>query len=555
MNSKESISKKKIYLIGILTGVLLALSFPPIPLPLLSFVALVPLLYALDLKQYKKPFLLIYLTFFIYHGGANWWISSWRSETDPFLMISGFAVWLVHPFFFYIPFGFFLYFKRKFGLNTALWLLPFAWVGFEWFHSLGELAYPWLTVGYTQIYNRLWVQAADISGVWGLSFLIILINAILYKLILKFNSLQEEKNKFKIFISQKKTIGLSSALFLLIIVPMIYGGIRIPRFEHSKLLKENKTIRVGIIQPNIDPWKKWESNVIRQIRKHKLISDSLRHSVGKLDLVIWSETAIPFLNFEFNSDHKFSYIQDWIDSSDFSLLTGFADIYFYKDPKKASESAKPLLGDSSRIYDSYNSAIVINPTPYNTGTEIYRKMKLTPFGERVPYEELFQFAKKWVEWGVGISSWAFGQKQSVLQIKNDRADTKIGSIICIESIYPVFVRNFVSLDANILTVITNDGWYDFTVGPEQHYQIACMRAIETRRYIARCANTGVSGFITPTGNSLYKAPQYIPIGFTASVPLLNEKSFYVKYGDWLVYFCSGISVLFLFISFFRKSYN
>src|SRR3989339_857177 len=150
MIKKENVSKRKIYLTGIMTGVLLALSFPPLPLPLLSFVAFVPLLFALDLKQYRKPFLLIYLTFFIYHGGANWWISSWQSETDPFLMLSGFAIWLVHPFFFFLPLSLFLFIRKKFGFNIA----------------------------YTQIYNRLWVQAADISGVWGLSFMIVLINVI-----------------------------------------------------------------------------------------------------------------------------------------------------------------------------------------------------------------------------------------------------------------------------------------------------------------------------------------------------------------------------------------
>ncbi len=553
MIKKEGINKRKIYLTGVMTGVLLALSFPPFPLPLLSFVAFVPLLFALDLKQYKKPFLLIYLTFFIYHGGANWWISSWQSDTDPFLMLSGFAIWLVHPFFFFLPLSLFLFIRKKFGLNIALWLFPFSWVGFEWLHSLGDVAYPWITIGYTQIYNRMWVQAADISGVWGLSFMIVMINVIVYKLILRYNSIQQENKNFKVFIKTPKVIALSVGLILLIAAPMLYGAFKLPQFDHAKLIKEKKSIKIGIIQPNINPWSKWESNVYRQIREHRRISDSLRKAVGRLDLVIWSETAIPFLSFEFNSDHKFSYIQDWVDSSGFSLLTGFTDIYFYKEPKKAPKTAKVLLGDSSRIYDSYNSAIVINPYPNNTDTQIYRKMRLTPFGERIPYEELFLFARKWVQWGVGISSWALGPKQSVLEVKIRDIHTKIGPIICIESIYPGFVKDFVSLGANILTVITNDGWYDYTVGPEQHYQIACMRAIETRRYIARCANTGVSGFITPAGTSILKAPQYTKIGIAASLPLLNEKSFYVRYGDWLVYLCSGICVLFFIISFFRKS--
>ncbi len=552
MNNNSKVSKKKIYFTGILTGVLLALAFPPLPLPLLAFVGLIPILYALELKDYKKPFLLLYITFFIYHGGTNWWISSWRSETDPYLMISGFAVWLVHPFFFYVPFIFFFQLRKKFGLNFALWLFPFIWTAFEWLHSLGDLSYPWLTLGYTQIYDRYWVQAADICGVWGLSFLIVLVNVIIYKLLLLYNDSAGEEKAFGILFRKPYAKPYLLILVLLILLPNIYGFIRIPQFDYEKQLQKNKSIKIGIVQPNIDPWRKWESNVFRQINEHKHISDSLRNASGGLDILIWSETAVPFISYKFNSDHNFSFIQDWVDSNKTSLLTGFTDIYFYMDKSKAPKTARVLYGDSNLIYDAYNAAVILNPKPYNKNNQIYRKMKLTPFAERIPYEEYMLFARKWFEWGVGISSWAKGPKQSLLVLRNDGKTAKFGSVICIESIYPNFVRNFVCLGADVLTVITNDAWYDFTDGPEQHYQIACMRAIETRRYIARCANTGVSGFISPAGESILRAPHYKAVGIAASVPLLKGKSIYVRYGDWLPVFSLILMLSALLISFLNK---
>jgi apolipoprotein N-acyltransferase len=176
-------------------------------------------------------------------------------------------------------------------------------------------------------------------------------------------------------------------------------------------------------------------------------------------------------------------------------------------------------------------------------------MRLTPFGERIPFLEIITFARKWLEWGVGISSWAIGTEQKVLNLKKQDKAYKLGSVICIESIFPSFVANFVSLGADFLVIITNDAWYDYTVGPEQHYDIARMRAIESRRYIARCANTGVSGFITAAGKTLVRAEQYKATGFIGYVPALKEKSLYVITGDVLPVISVSVTIALLLLSF------
>lgn len=547
-------SWKKHILPGILTGVMLALAFPPLPMFMLAWIGLVPLLMAFETELApKRPFLLVYITFFIYHYASNWWISSWQAESDPYLMAAGFATALVHPFFFFIPIGIYLYLKRKLGSGYALALLPFVWTAFEWFHNLGELSYPWLTLGYTQIYSHYWVQVSDLGGVWGASFLLVASNAILASVIIKNRNLRAAGENYS-FWKTPGNLAKAGLLLVIIILPIVYGAFRIAEYGHDKLSSEKKNIRIGIIQPNINPWRKWDQSPIQQIRLHQHIQDSLSEAVGELDLAIWSETATSYINQEFNRRHNFRSLQNWIDRNGTALLTGFADFHVYGPEEDYPPTARDFPADSNSKYDTFNSALLLNAAPYDSlNPQIYHKMKLTPFAERLPYADLYPFAVEWFKWGVGISAWQLGKNQHNLTIMSDCCTTRIGPIICIESIYPEFCSDFTSKGAEILTVITNDAWYDYTPGPEQHYLIAAMRAIENRRYLARCANTGVSGFITPTGASILRAPQYTAVGIAGKIPLLDSVSPYVALGDWLPALCAIITIVVVIYSrFFRK---
>ncbi len=525
--------KRKHFLLGLSTGILLALSFPPYPFFLLSFIAFIPLLSVF--RSVKRKWWLVYATFFIYHYATNWWISSWQKDTDPYLFVSGFAVALVHPLLFMFPFAIFNIFANKIGWRRAVALFPFIWLAFEWLHSLGDLAYPWLTLGYTQIYNHYWIQIADIGGVWLCSFLILLVNVFVYLAIEDFRI--KKHNTLKAFITNKFVI------FAIIIfaLPYLYGLIRIQEFKYDTLIKQEQRIRVGIIQPNINPWRKWESNALSQILIHKQIQDSLSAKVEGIDLFIWSETAITLLDLEVNAFHKFDDFYQMLNGNS-SLLTGFADFRFLSPGEKPSFTTKYFLGDSTKPYDTYNSILLLNPD--NT-FQIYHKNRLTPFGEQIPYGEILGFAKSFLEWNVGISSWAKGKEKNVLKMKTLTNECNIAPIICIESIYPDYCRSFVQKGAELMVIITNDGWYDHTFGPLQHYLIATVRAIENRRFVARCANTGISGAISPTGQTIMKAPQYQRVGFAVDIPLIEHITIYTKIGDALPL----ASIIFIFIIF------
>lgn len=532
--------QKKRFLLGLLSGLLLALSFPPYPFFLFSFIAFIPLFNSF--QYVKKKWWLIYLTFFIYHYATNWWISSWQKDTDPYLFVSGFAVALVHPLLFMFPFAIQNVIARRLGWKSSIALFPFLWVAFEWLHSLGELAYPWLTIGYTQVYNHIWIQVADIGGVWFVSFLIVLCNVFIYFAIEEY---KEHQTIGKKLIFKSKYIYLFLITFLL---PYAYGIFKVNEFSFEKVVHKENKIRVGIIQPNINPWRKWETDALTQVKIHKHIQDSLASAVPNIDLFVWSETAITMLSLDINAEHKFDAFYEILPQNS-SLLTGFADFKFLNPNEKPSFTTKYLFGDSSKPYETYNSILLLNP---NRTFQIYHKNRLTPFGEHIPYSQVLGFAKSFLEWNVGISSWAKGTEQNVLSFENQRTKCLIAPIICIESIYPDYCRNFINKGAEVITIITNDGWYDHTFGPTQHFLIATVRAIETRRFVVRCANTGISGTISPDGKTLYKAPQYQQVGIAADIAKLDYKTTYTMLGDFVPYTSILITIVALFYSILKK---
>lgn len=525
-----------------LSGILLALSFPPLPFWQFAFIAFLPMLLFIEKKiegnDKSNFFWNIYLIFFIYHTSSNWWISSFQEQTDPFLMASGFAMDIFHPFFFFIPVYIYYRIRRKFGFKLAAPLFPAIWTGWEYFHNLGEFSYPWLALGNTQIYNLTWIQLIDITGIFGASFLIVLVNT---ALLIIYKNISSGKVK------NKPGINLSWFILILaiILIPVIYGFTKIEEFEDENI--NNESIAIGIIQPNKFPWAKWSAGEIDQIKTMMQISDSLKKVNPNIKLFLWPETSILSVRrYGFNEAKDLWFLQDWVDSSNITLLSGFVHRYIYKENEKKQITARPY-GDTGKFYEHFNSALLLNP---NSKAQTYHKMKLTPFAERIPNVDYFSFLMDYIKWGVGISSWGLGQDQHNLNMADS---TKIGNIICIESIYPEFCKNFADQGAEFLTIITNDSWYDGTPGPEQHWLIARIRAIENRRYIARSANSGVSGFIAPNGKEISRLAQYKMSGIEGSVKKMDEKSFYTQNGDVLARSMMYLGAIFWILSFiYRK---
>lgn len=539
--------------LNILTGILLALAFPPMPFYFLSFIAFIPFLFVNEKFKDKNSGLglSIYLTFMVYHTGTNWWISSFQEQTDPFLMASGFALDVAHPLFFFIPIYIYRFIRRKLGFVFGLVSFPFIWTAFEWAHSLGEFSYPWLTVGNTQIYNIKWIQFIDITGVWGSSFLICSINVMIFSILYKIYKMPKEDRLIG-YIIRIPGMGLRiSFIAILFLAPIFYGTNQLKEFNHEKLISENESLIATVIQPNINPWEKWGSGPGSQVKLMMDIQDSVIKSSVKTNLSVWPETSILRLGKRINNDLNMSFIQMWTDRRELSLLSGFIHDDEYGPWEKRQITARLRTYDST-WYESFNAAVLVQP---GFPAQVYHKSKLTPFAERIPYVNHVSFLMDYIQWGVGISSWGLGSGADVVDLSYKLQNYKLGNIICIESIYPGFCRDFTKNGAQLLTLITNDAWYDFTPGPEQHFCIAQVRAIENRRYIARSANSGVSGFISPTGEEVSRLAQYEKGALSEKIAFLDHQSFYVRYGDWFGFLVGTISLLMFLISFFLRIYN
>jgi apolipoprotein N-acyltransferase len=541
-----------IYLLAFIGGALLALGFSPVSMFILPLIGFVPLFFALERTASRKQRLAVmYLFFFTFHGIGNWWVSSWQPNADPFLMASGIALWLGHPFFFMVPIVAYRFIRNRLGLARGLFVFPFVWTAFEWAHSLSDASYPWLSLGYSQIDFLPFVQLADSTGVWGISFLVVLINSIIAYWIFRYRGVlspSASAPSWKFYVLRG---ALSVAPVL--ILPLIYGFIQLPKYSPAQSLQTPHKMTVAVIQPNINPWQKWESDTYEQVLLHLKIQDSLA-ARSKFDLALWSETSIPYLGMRVSSEHHFGFLQRELIKSNAALLTGFSEIVTFPPSADAPPMAKPFRGDPNLLFAAHNSAILLQPdTLESREYPIHRKMRLTPFAEYIPFVDVFPVMVKWLEWGVGISNWMKGKEQKPLPLVLKSGDTaRIGCIICIESIYPDFVRNYAAKGANMLVVITNDAWYNHTFGPAQHYEIAAMRAIESRRAIARCANTGISGFIAPSGSSYSTAKQYQSVGLEQEIPLLDGETFYVQYGDWFPELGFGITIIALILSGVRR---
>ncbi len=511
-------------LLALASGLLLGAAFPQVCgswAGVLSMIALGPLLLLLAKHSAATSRWRIigwlYVTFFVYHGITNWWVCSWQEHTDPYLFASGIALWLGHPLFLMLPYVALASIRRRLGITWMLALAPAAVAGFEWLHGQTDASYPWLTIGYALV-DTPFSQVADVVGVYGLSFLLTGVNAAYVWLNL---------HRYDRSVRRQAAIAINA----FIVVWYVVGSAR-----SEVVWSSTHELRALLIQPNEDPWDKWSEPEV-QLRTHLSLTDSARRAIraqgaanSTEDVVIWSETAVPFPIRDARNVQQWLMLRAWVDTSSVTLLTGLADVAVYP-AGTAPPSARQSAVDPAIRYDAFNAAMVLNSA--TTNVALHYKSMLTPFAERLPFADQLTFAMSWIEWGVGISAWGKGQTRLPLPVLRGK-DTvaKIGTIICIESIYPEVARDMVNNGADVLCVITNDAWYNGTWGPGQHFDIARMRAIEQRRAVLRCAQSGVTGAILPDGtDAVEPLPVMKRAALLASVPTHSDRTMYARIGD------------------------
>lgn len=501
----------------------------------LMLVAYVPLLIAFieDSLEigWKRRTWLAYGSLVLFHGLTNWWIASWQEQTDPYLFATGISLLIVHPFFLVLPFVVLASIRKRLGPQWTLIAFPLCLTAFEWLHGQTDLSYPWLTSGYALVHSPM-AQLAEVVGVYGLTFLIACVNAFV-AWVLSYRS------------SSARVAAASMAFPLAAIACWIGVGSVWQKQVAASYAEAQKygTCSVMLVQPNENPWDKWTDSRM-QLAVHLTLADSTIARGVKPDLVVWSETALPFIIQDARHEIEWTALRTWVARSNVALLTGVADRVVYPIGQ-APPSARSSTIEPEVKYDVFNAAYLLNAD--TSLVQVHRKSMLTPFAERLPFADQLTFAMSWIEWGVGISAWGKGQTRHPLSVVSG-TDTllHLGPVICIESIYPEVTRDFVNNGATALCVITNDAWYNGTPGPRQHFDIARMRAIETRRPILRCANSGITGLIEPSGSAGMEIEPMMSGVALVNVAQVRGRTVYVAMGDVIPRVCLAL-VLFLLI--------
>jgi apolipoprotein N-acyltransferase len=485
--------KKDIFL-SILSGLLLILSFPNCNLWILAWFGFVPLFFALQSKSKLRAFFLAYLTGIIFWWGLIYWLVH-VTFIGTFVLILYLALY----------FGIFgLVVSQFYLLPTTyyLLLLPSSWVLLEYIRAHLFTGFPWALLGYSQYVNLPVIQIADITGVWGVSFLVMMVNVVIYCIISHPYSIVTEKRKYLLTL-------------LCIAITFIYGYYRILGIQVAS--QESGSVKTCVIQGNIPQELKWDSKN-NDFIINKYINLTVQTAKDKPDLVIWPEAALPCVLEE-------------------------TPVFYEKVKEFAKRIKTPLVLGAVIAKDEnyYNSALFISSEGKLLNR--YDKLHLVPFGEYIPLKQILPF----LETIVPIGDITAGKKYTVFTHETQPVThntINFSVLICFEDLFPELSRQFVKKGANFLVNITNDAWYKKSSAPFQHLQASVFRAVENRVYLARAANTGVSGFILPTGKiiSLVQNESSRKIfvdGFATQDIFMPEwpLSFYTRYGDILPFVC------------------
>ena len=486
--------------LAVLSGCLLAASLPGPGYSFLAWFSLVPLLIALRGLSVRSGLLLSFvfgLAFFC--GTVSWVFNSIHVHGRVPLLTASIITFLFccALALFFAPFGAAVVHVRTTRPGLVFLAAPAVWTALELSRTHLFSGFPWMLSGYSQYRMLPIIQIADVAGVYGISFIIVLVNISIVELI-----------------SIRKRFALLLTTSVVLIAVLAYGYYRMS--AHTG----NGAITVTVVQGNIDQDKKWDpAHQSEVIATYKRLT--LKAVEQKPDLVIWPETATPFY-FEGPHQPLTDDLRKFVRSSGNPLIFG-SPTYENKDRR--------LLRNSAFLLDRDGMT-----------KAVYHKVHLVPFGEYVPLKKsLLFFVDKIVQ---ASEDFQAGSKNTLMMVRIRQGnEVAIGAVICYEIIFPGLVRGFVNSGATIMANITNDAWFGRTSAPYQHFSMAVFRAVENRVPIARAANSGISGFIDSTGRILATSNIFTEACLTRSLTPSATRTFYTRYGDVFAYLCSLAGLL------------
>lgn len=530
------ISRRFLPFLPVISGLLLAAAWPERGFPLLLFVAFVPLLIMEEQKRTEPAvtrisiYWMVFPAFLIWNSLSTWWIYN----STLFGVV---VAILLNTFFQSLMFWLFHFTRKsmKRGAHGYIALI-FFWITFEFIHHHWDLNFPWMTLGNGFAAYPKWIQWYEYTGIFGGSLWVLIVNIILYKAVQKYLTNAGRKFSVKDWVLP----------LILVIVPIgISYGIYYTYDEKAA------PIEVVAVQPNLDPYSEQYDLSAREVINRASVL-ALQQADSTTDFIIFPESMVQpdfssgDMIWENNLDEHPTFEQfrqvllEPLPSA--RLVVGYSTYRSYNEGEPLTSTARKF-SDGAGHYDAYNTAIYIDR---NRDLALYHKSKLTPGVELMPFPWLLKpFGDLAIDLGGTVGGLGVNKDQ-VPFIVNDTL--KIAPIICYESAYGEFVNKFIRNGANAIFIITNDGWWGNTAGHRQHMLFAVIRAIETRRSIARSANTGISCFVDQRGNISQRTDYWVPASIKETINANDKLTMYVRFGDYIARGSVVGAVLLLLIS-------
>ena len=438
-----------------------------------------------------------------------------------------------------LVFGLFRLSKKKYSGSLPYIFLAAAWIAWERFYFDAEISWPWLVLGNSFARTTWAIQWYEITGALGGSLWIWACNLGLYGLLASLSD-------GSFFCWNRKAqaaslIGYAAILILPFIASACIGK------EYRDSIDEGEKLPVVIVQPNIDPYNKFQAmtqdqqNAVLEGHIESALKGREADSTAGPLLVVAPETFTnDIICGEYDRSRTWRRFTSFLkDYPSVNMLFGATSYDYFESASKPSHTARQLR--DGRWVESHNSALMTDGT---SRTEIFHKSKLVVAVEMTPYPAIFCKIDDMLG---GVMGRCVGQDEiSLLNVKSaDGQSIPIGCAVCYESVYGEYYTGYVRKGARAMAIITNDAWWGDTPGYKQHLSYASLRAIETRRAIARCANTGISAIISPSGEITQPTPWWEPAVIKGEIPLRDDITFYVAHGDITGRLCSFVFILLL----------
>lgn len=530
--------KHKLLFLAVLSGIILFLGWPPYGFPVLLFFGFVPLLIiedeiCCDKEKHSKISIIkyIYLAFFIWNGTTTWWI--FKST-----IFGGFAALLVNPLFLTVPFYLFHITKRLFNRNESYISFIFYWITFEFLILDWDLSWPWLNIGNGfAAYPKL-IQWYEYTGCLGGTLWVLILNVLFFFIV-------------KDIIIKKINLrkNLKVATICTLALPVI-----ISLSIYYSYMEKKDPVSIVVVQPNIDPYKEKFGKVPPVNQLKKIIALAKTQIDKNTDFFIGPETAIPegFWENHIKKAWCIDSLNNLIDSfPQLKIVIGLSSYKMFINGEGMTPTARPYPLINSYFFDVHNTAIFLDSTDK---IQLYHKSKLVPGVEKMPFPKYLKFLDKFAL-NMGGSTGSYGIQKDRTIFKSVDNKFGIAPVICYESAYGEFVAKYVRNGANLIFIITNDGWWGNTAGYKQHLDYASLRAIETRRSIARSANTGISCFIDQRGDIIQRTEWWTPTSIKNIINANTKLTFYVKHGDYIgriLQYLSYLTIIILLVLFVRR---